>query len=896
MANKIKVKRGLKSSLTSLASGNNIEAGELYSVTDEQRLYLGINANTAQGFIKQGELFGTSAAGLVPATGGSNTTDFLRKDGSWATPPTSGGSSAYVSVASHGITGTPTTGDGAKLQAAIDSLGAAGGTVIIPNGYIILVDSAVTIKPNVSLVGPHKHIGSPLNNTAANYAAIGGALRISSTVTITLKGSANVSGLLVYRDGMTFPANDASAFAGTAFTADGDDVALSRCLIMGFALAFSSNNCQRPHLENVLFDCLGGILISNCADIAYVTQCHGWPFATIASTANATGQLKRSGIAFQMTGTGDWNKITNCFCYGYFRGFNIDGCENVSLIGCGADNTPPETNAHSGAIGFLISGGAQDTKLIGCQTAAHEHGYYTANTVGNRTHMINCDAWSSISNGVAITSGDVFIEGGIIRGSPNGILVTVATSNVRINGVRFNAISAQPIVANVATTNVIIGDDNHYGNYTGVVGGSMSIPTIGSAAMLTIPNSGNRFYITGTTGLSQISNGWAGRVITLSFAGALTVFHGTGSSGSIFLREGGNYVTTAGMSLTLMHNGDQWREVSRSGNGLLFNSSSQGEVTASGGGTTKFLRADNTWQVPPAGSADPLLLPTEVTADTPSSGTPATGTTIFSANRANRRLPAFIDPNGRTERLQTFLGANDTIHIDVTGAGPTASATVGYNALGGNMAADVGGTFGLPALTTTNYLTMQNRKTIAVAATVNLIIESKASHFWCSRRSVGGGFHFTQRFGLETVIPGTGRLFAGLAGQTAALTNVDPLGGFAQSIGLFKNSADTTLRLMLSAAAGTNQAVVLTNTGAVGWNTAGTMFQVEIFCKTGDTGFGWRVTRWTPSTGATVSDQGYVSAGNMPAIDTLFCPHLFAVNVAATATTLAFVSMYCETD
>jgi hypothetical protein len=88
----------------------------------------------------------------------------------------------------------------------------------------------------------------------------------------------------------------------------------------------------------------------------------------------------------------------------------------------------------------------------------------------------------------------------------------------------------------------------------------------------------------------------------------------------------------------------------------------------------------------------------------------------------------------------------------------------------------------------------------------------------------------------------------------------------------------------------------------VGWNVAGTVFQLEIFCAVNDAGFGYRVTRWTPggtpSTSAPVVsiDDGYVSTGNMPAIDTLFVPHIWAQNVAATATSLAVIQMYKESD
>jgi hypothetical protein len=281
----------------------------------------------------------------------------------------------------------------------------------------------------------------------------------------------------------------------------------------------------------------------------------------------------------------------------------------------------------------------------------------------------------------------------------------------------------------------------------------------------------------------------------------------------------------------------------------------------------------------------------ETTADSP--GTPTTGVKLFSAIRANRRLPAYVSPTGRSERLQPFLGSNDIFYVDVPNGGTL------YNTLGVAMATDVG-TATTPALTTTNPLTMQTRRVLSVAATVNLMMEAKAAGVWCARRTAGGGFNWICRFGLETVLPATGRLFVGLTDATTALTSADQRGTLTNSIGINKQSATSTLELMLSGSpANQNQSVTLTNTGAVGWNVAGTMFQIEIFCKPGDTVFGYRVTRYTPngsSAPTIVFDEGTVGSGNMPGIDTLFCPHAWAQNVAATATSFAFIHFYKESD
>lgn len=472
-----------------------------------------------------------------------------------------------VSVRDFGAVGDGATDDTAAIQAAIDSLGAAGGTVTIPNGARCLVDGAnLLVRRNVSLVGPHQFMGSPGNNTFAPYGSIGGALILNSARTITMQGGSALKGLLIHRKGMTFPASDASAFAGTAITADGDDITVDGVMALGFAVAYTSANCQRPTLVNFRFDCIDGVLINNCADIARLIDCHGWPFATIAS-GNISG-YKRAGTAFKFTGLNDWSKATNCFSYGYFRGFHVVDGENVSFIGCGADNTPPYTpDAHSGAIGFLATGAANDTRFINCQGAAHLHTYYVETLAGKRTRIDQSDSWGvqTGGNSVLVVSGDASVVGGAQRQGKHGVAVNSAASRVFVDGVRFDDLTGQPVLGLTPTSNLTIGQNNDYGNLTGSAGNGadVSLPAVASASALALPMTGGVFRVTGTTGISTAANGASGRRVTLLFEGALTVTHGTGAN-AIRLSGATNFSVTAGGSLTLVHDGTRWNEVGRS--------------------------------------------------------------------------------------------------------------------------------------------------------------------------------------------------------------------------------------------------------------------------------------------------------------------------------------------
>jgi hypothetical protein len=469
-----------------------------------------------------------------------------------------------VSVEDFGAVGNGVTNDTTAIQNAIDSLGAAGGIVLIPNGMKCVLDGNLTVKSNVSLVGPHTIVGSPQNNTSAPYGSLGGALLLDSSRTITLNGGASLQGLLIYRKGMTFPAANSSAFVGTAITIGQDDAAVFQCMILGFAQAISTNGAQRPRIYDTNIDCLAGVLINDCADIAYLNNIHCWPFATIAA-GGAASSLHRSGSAFLFTNLGDWTKVTNCFSYGYYRGFYVQGPNSMTFVSCGADNT----GSHSGSIGFLNESsagvGGEDTSYTECQAAAQDTGYYINANAALSTRMVGCDTWGCLVHGFLIVSGDVNINGGLVRDVPNGITINSATSQVYIDNVRFDGISSLPINSVVANSSTYIGPAN---DFVGFAAGTVItnntynvIQSVASADPLNLPVNGNFFQITGTTGFGTVNGGWKGRQVVLKFTGVLLV-----SDGGASLKIAGNFTTAANSTLTLIYDGVAWCEVARSSN------------------------------------------------------------------------------------------------------------------------------------------------------------------------------------------------------------------------------------------------------------------------------------------------------------------------------------------
>jgi hypothetical protein len=94
--------------------------------------------------------------------------------------------------------------------------------------------------------------------------------------------------------------------------------------------------------------------------------------------------------------------------------------------------------------------------------------------------------------------------------------------------------------------------------------GTAGIPTVASAAALTLPFQGSEtptFNVTGTTNItSVVATGWQDKTVRLIFAGALTFTDGSN------LKLSGNFVTTADDVITLACDGTNWYEGARSVN------------------------------------------------------------------------------------------------------------------------------------------------------------------------------------------------------------------------------------------------------------------------------------------------------------------------------------------
>lgn len=438
-----------------------------------------------------------------------------------------------------------------------------GGKIKLAGRY--LIGTNITVPVGVSLEGDCLLSGSPGYDFGASFMALKcGIVMIASSATINMSAGSGLASVIIYRAGMTFPAANSALFAGTAITAAGDDVSVSRVMVMGFNTGFKSLHFQRTRIEYFYGDNNNGIEIGDSTDIAYINNAHQWPFATIASGGALSNHI-RPGVAYHIHDTADWAKISDSFSWGYGRGVRINNANSVTLIGVGTDNAFAVSPQHAASIGIEILGASHDTRLIGCQTAAQATAGVFVNTdAGAITTISGHNIWGGSDHGILVYSGDIVVSGSVMRGIKNGISETNSESRITVTGNKFADIFGHPINA-VAPSSLIFLASNDFGNFAGQISaGTITSQSVESAAWMVLPNTGDVFNVTGSVNTGTLYGGWAGRQVTLIFEAPMTIYNGNVASTDIKLKGSANMVAAAGDTLTLLHNGVRWYEVGRS--------------------------------------------------------------------------------------------------------------------------------------------------------------------------------------------------------------------------------------------------------------------------------------------------------------------------------------------
>lgn len=354
-------------------------------------------------------------------------------------------SQGYAPCVEHAIGGADPEADRtAEFNAVLASVGASGGGVVrYHQNHRVLGD--IVIPQGVALVGPVRAAGQlvHLGVGAADYERKPGVLRLAPTATIRVGASGFFGDAVVVRDGLNLPFANASeamagvdAFAGVGATMAGSDARVSNALFLGFNYAIDSAGYARLRFTDVQGDCTNGVRVADCRDVPYIEKCHFWPFTTANYTWTASDAtqriLTRAGVGFEMKNTVDWAKLTNCFTYGYFRGYRLGDVHANTLTACAADG--PVLNGAPvvpGAIGCLVEGAALDNQLIGFTAHAAAQGLFIGTNSGCFTELVGCNT-VACDISINVRDGDVLITGGMDRVARIGLQVQSATSKVDI--------------------------------------------------------------------------------------------------------------------------------------------------------------------------------------------------------------------------------------------------------------------------------------------------------------------------------------------------------------------------------------------------------------------------------------------------------------------------------
>lgn len=177
--------------------------------------------------------------------------------------------------------------------------------------------------------------------------------------------------------------------------------------------------------------------------------------------------------------------------------------------------------------------------------------WYTAADIDVAVPALNTTAGQSRNDLVVATvnfgSPDTYTFQ-VVQGTPatTGTQTDPAVPSNSIALARITRVHATTLITNAMITDI-----------RKAVSVASQLPTVASAATITVPANARAALVSGTTGITSITAGPAGMPLTLIFQGILTVTDGSN------LKLAGNFTTAANATLSLISDGTNWIETSR---------------------------------------------------------------------------------------------------------------------------------------------------------------------------------------------------------------------------------------------------------------------------------------------------------------------------------------------
>lgn len=440
------------------------------------------------------------------------------------------------------------------------------GTAIVLQGDNAAVQNSMILGFNQAIIsGPTCSFTGAINNGSGGA----GTILTASAVTGTI-----LPGMVLYSNAISpFGGTSIqSQISGPAGGAGTYTVSVSQNLASEVLIG---NIGQGPKIFNTRVDCVNGLLINNPQDTGHCFNVECFPYATISINPKGATWADRSGTAFSVqttfAGSGANCTLYDCFAFGYLNGFILTGTNDSILDGCWADGG----GALANCFGFQIIGGfgGAENKLTACVATGQQVGFYINNNIGTETMLVHTTCTTNEVSAAAfgnkqiwINSGDAYLIGSTVRGSGSGgsggrtdtaVYISGAASRVIIDGLRSQGLNGtQPPIYNSAQTPYLFLGINDFRDYA--LGSSPifqnTMQSVASAGqVVTLPLTGDVFYVTGTTTIAGIGGVYPGRRIRLIFNGSLTVNSGQAAPNGIILAGLANTIFPAGSYLDLVY-------------------------------------------------------------------------------------------------------------------------------------------------------------------------------------------------------------------------------------------------------------------------------------------------------------------------------------------------------
>jgi hypothetical protein len=279
-------------------------------------------------------------------------------------------------------------------------------------------------------------------------------------------------------------------------------------------------------------------------------------------------------------GTLEFLNVTGSIFDGHRRCVEVAGNNSLNgamFSGCQFLSSDPANSGYTDGYCFLSddSPKIQNVTFNGCQFFGSEgsHVYITGTTSTEVQQFLfnGCTFLSANKNNAAGTYYNIYFDHAygqlsvlgcyilnVYASTVTNIKVANAT-HFMVDGLQNQDVAGKPFDLGTITVSQIIGNIVARSSTASTWAANSAV--VASATTLVLPEVTSNFYeVTGTTGITSIRVSWPGRFVALKFNDVLTVTDGSN------LKLAGNFTTSADDILTVVCDGTNWYEVSRSAN------------------------------------------------------------------------------------------------------------------------------------------------------------------------------------------------------------------------------------------------------------------------------------------------------------------------------------------